>query len=68
MMTIRRRTWFNTSRPHLAELIIRENMQHLADIWTAMKKYENASPYVMEMAKEFADFEEDLIEEMKGYL
>lgn len=65
---IKRSTLFNTSHTHLAEIVIKDNMNYLADIWTAMKKYENASPYVIEIAREFTDFEEEMIEKMKTFL
>lgn len=65
---LKRNTLFNISNSHIADIMIRENQNCIANIWLAKKHYHNASVQSMEVAQEFLDIEKRIISSLKKYL
>lgn len=61
-------TFWNTSTGHIAELMIRNSTRGLADVWKTLNHHENAEGTAAELAREWMDFEQENIREMKKYL
>ncbi|MCM1261687.1 MAG: hypothetical protein NC313_03115 [Butyrivibrio sp.] len=61
-------TILNTSTSHLAEMMIQGSNKGLTSMYKAVKHNSFADERSVELAKEFMDFEEKSIEQMKDYL
>ena len=61
-------TILNTSNSHIADVMIRENQNSIANVWRAQQHYSNASEYTMEIAQELVDIEEKFIYKLKRFL
>ncbi len=58
----------NTSTSHIAELIIQESSRKISKLCQSLHKYENAGEEAVEMAREFMDFEESNIRQLRKFL
>ncbi len=65
---VKANTMFNTSKSHIAELMIQGSNRGLTSMWKAINHHGNAGNISMEVAKELMDFEEKNIERLKKYL
>ena len=61
-------TIFNTSKSHIAELMIQGSNRGITDMCKALNHHERAENVSLEIAKELMDFEEKNIERLKKYL
>lgn len=66
--TMHRDTLLNTSTSHIAELIIQESSRKINKLCQSLHKYENAGEEAVEMAREFMDFEESNIRQLRKFL
>ncbi len=66
--TMHRDTLLNTSTSHIAELIIQESSRKISKLCQSLHKYENAGEEAVEMAREFMDFEESNIRQLRKFL
>lgn len=66
--SIHRDTLLNTSTSHIAELIIQESSRKISKLCQSLHKYENAGEEAVEMAREFMDFEEGNIRQLRKFL
>ena len=65
---VRANTMLNTSTSHIAELIIQESSRKISKLCQSLHKYENAGEEAVEMAREFMDFEESNIRQLRKFL
>ena len=65
---IHKDTLFNTSTSHIAELMIQESSRKISRLFQSLHKYENAGDEAVEMAREFMDFEESNIRQLRKFL
>lgn len=65
---IHKDTLFNTSTSHIAELVIQESSRKISKLCQSLHRYENAEDDVVEMAREFMDFEETNIRQLRKFL
>jgi len=63
-----RNTLFNTSTSHIAELAIQESSQKISRLCQSLHKYDNAGDEAVEIAREFMDFEETNIRQLRKFL
>lgn len=61
-------TLFNTSTSHIAELVIQESSRKISKLCQSLHRHENAEDDVVEMAREFMDFEETNIRQLRKFL
>ncbi len=61
-------TLFNTSTSHIAELVIQESSKKISKLCQSLHKYENAGEEALEIAREFMDFEEQNIRQLRKFL
>ncbi len=65
---IHKDTLLNTSTSHIAELVIQESSRKISRLCQSLHKYENAGDQAVEMAREFMDFEESNIRQLRKFL
>lgn len=65
---IHRDTLLNTSTSHIAELAIQESSRKISKLCQTLHKYENAGDDTVEIAREFMDFEESNIRQLRKFL
>ena len=65
---IHKDTLLNTSTSHIAELVIQESSRKISRLCQSLHKYENAGEEAVEMAREFMDFEESNIRQLRKFL
>lgn len=65
---IQMNTLTDTSKEHVAELMIRENTMAITDMMKVLKSNKSAKKEYCELAEEIMDFEEKCIETLKTYL
>ena len=65
---IHKGTLLNTSTSHIAELVIQESSRKISRLCQSLHKYENAGDQAVEMAREFMDFEESNIRQLRKFL
>lgn len=65
---IQMNTLTDTSKEHVAELMIRGNTMAITDMMKVLKSNKNAKKEYCELAEEIMDFEEKCIETLKTYL
>ena len=65
---IHRDTLLNTSTSHIAELAIQESSRKISKLCQSLHKYENAGDDTVEIAREFMDFEESNIRQLRKFL
>ena len=65
---IHRDTLLNTSTSHIAELAIQESSRKISRLCQSLHKYTNAGDDTVEIAREFMDFEEANIRQLRKFL
>ncbi|WWR16933.1 hypothetical protein V1224_05730 [Lachnospiraceae bacterium JLR.KK008] len=65
---IHRDTLLNTSTSHIAELAIQESSRKISRLCQSLHKYTNAGDDTVEIAREFMDFEETNIRQLRKFL
>ena len=65
---IHKDTLLNTSTSHIAEIIIQESSRKISRLCQSLHKYENAGDEAVEIAREFMDFEEANIRQLRKFL
>lgn len=66
--SIHRDTLLNTSTSRIAEIVIQESGRKISKLCQSLHKYENAGDEAVEMAREFMDFEETNIRQLRKFL
>ncbi len=61
-------TLLNTSTSHIAELVIQESSRKISRLCQSLHRHENAGEEAVEMAREFMDFEESNIRQLRKFL
>lgn len=65
---IHKDTLLNTSTSHIAEVVIQESSRKISRLCQSLHRYENAGDEAVEMAREFMDFEESNIRQLRKFL
>ncbi len=65
---IQANTIFNTSTEHIADMMIQSSTRSMVDMMNNVKDNYESKCMAVEMAQEFADFEENNIRILKSYL